>query len=112
MERISQLDAVQAMPHRLCPSGWLAEQLSLNGEVWVTEDSVSMLYEALSCGARVGVIKVPRAKPGRVASGIDSLVNEGRVPQPGSFQLTSPDAQPLQEALRCAQWLQQKWLDH
>ncbi len=110
MERISRLENVQAMPHTLCQPGWLDDQLALCGEIWVTEDSVSMLYEALSSGARVGLIKVQRAKQGRVATGVDTLVKEGCIPEPGSFQLTKSDVKPLQEALRCAQWVQQRWL--
>lgn len=111
MERASQLDNINLVPFSFCQPGWMEQQLALCGEVWVTEDSVSMLYEALSCGARVGVIKVPRTRPGRVAAGIDRLIEEDRIPLPGSFQLTRPDAEPLQEARRCALWVQQRWLN-
>ena len=111
LERFSLLDNTDTMPHALCQPGWLAEQMALSGEIWVTEDSVSMLYEALSSGARVGLIKVPREKQGRVSSGVDALVKQGRIPEPGSFQLTRQEAEPLQEALRCAYWVTKQWLN-
>ncbi|MEE9422530.1 MAG: ELM1/GtrOC1 family putative glycosyltransferase [Gammaproteobacteria bacterium] len=111
LERFSLLDNTDTMPHTLCQPGWLAEKMALSGEIWVTEDSVSMLYEALSSGARVGLIKVPREKQGRVSSGVDALVKQGRIPEPGSFQLTRQEVEPLQEALRCAYWITKQWLN-
>lgn len=63
-------------PASQTPAGWVGEQLQRCGVCWVSEDSVSMVYEALTAGAKVGLIKVPRisARPGRVVKGIESLV--------------------------------------
>ena len=37
-----------------------------------------MIYEALSCGAQVGLLPMPRVKnAGRVAKGVEALVEEG-----------------------------------
>jgi mitochondrial fission protein ELM1 len=111
LAKFSLMDNTETMPHTLCHPGWLIEQMALSGQIWVTEDSVSMLYEALSSGARVGMIKVPREKQGRVSTGVDTLVKEGRLPEPGSFQLTDPGMEPLQETLRCAYWITGRWLN-
>jgi hypothetical protein len=43
---------------------------------WVTEDSVSMVYEALTARALVGLIPVPRTAASRVARGVDGLVHD------------------------------------
>ena len=94
-----------------CDADWLPGQLQIAAEVWVSEDSSSLLYEALSSGARVGVIQVPRRRTGRVARGIDQLVGSGRLPAPGSLQLTASDNEPLNEALRCASWIKEQWLN-
>jgi mitochondrial fission protein ELM1 len=57
---------------------WLPDQLSRAKEVWVSEDSVSMIYEALSSGARVGLLPVPRLKPSsRTLRGVDELIADG-----------------------------------
>lgn len=59
---------------------WLPEQLVKANYVWVTEDSVSMIYEALSSGAKVGVLPVPRKTDrSRVVLGVDRLIEEGQV---------------------------------
>lgn len=40
------------------PSGWVEKEYSQCEQVWVTGDSISMVYEALSSGCRVGIIPV------------------------------------------------------
>ncbi len=57
-------------------SAWLPARLARAEKAWVTEDSVSMVYEALTAGAATGLLPVPRKKQGRVAHGLDSLVAE------------------------------------
>jgi len=72
----------------------------------VTEDSVSMVYEALSSGARVGLLPVPRSKQDtRVLRGLDQLVEAGFVTPYARWLKTrtlTPPPEPLQEAARCA----------
>ena len=98
--------ALAAYPHGDTGRDWLPQRLAEAAEVWVTEDSVSMIYEALSSGARVGLLPVPATKKaGRVARGIARLADEGFVTR---FSDWSPDtglAEPprvLREADRCA----------
>lgn len=63
-----------------CPSGWLAATLAVTENVWVTEDSVSMVYEALTAGCRVGLLKLPAtAATSRVMQGVERLVSDGAV---------------------------------
>ncbi len=40
------------------PSGWVEKEYSQCEQVWVTGDSISMVYEALSSGCKVGIIPV------------------------------------------------------
>ncbi|MFQ5644225.1 MAG: mitochondrial fission ELM1 family protein [Thiogranum sp.] len=88
----------------------LADSLAGAGEAWVTEDSVSMIYEALSAGVRVGLLKVQRNHANRVTAGVDALVQDGWVGAPGRLQLAAGPAQPLNEAQRCADWIEEHWL--
>lgn len=62
-----------------CPPGWLAGQLRGTESVWVSEDSVSMVYEALTAGCRVGLLQLQADRGSRVARGVARLVEEGRV---------------------------------
>jgi mitochondrial fission protein ELM1 len=63
-----------------CPPGWLADRLLTTEIVWVTEESVSMIYEALTAGCRVGLLQLPDKEHGsRVMQGIQRLVSAGMV---------------------------------
>ena len=87
----------------------LAQLMPDFGEIFVSEDSVSMVYEALSSGAAVGLLAVPRKCSGRVSRGVDMLVRRRAVFAPGSLQ-SLPLQPPLNEALRCAQWIRKHWV--
>lgn len=98
--------ALAVYPHDGTGRDWLPQRLAEAAEVWVTEDSVSMIYEALSSGARVGLLPVPSLKKaGRVARGIGRLVEEGFVTRFADWSpaggLTAPP-RVLREADRCA----------
>jgi mitochondrial fission protein ELM1 len=94
-------------PHAGTGRNWLPEKLATASEAWVTEESISMIYEALSSGARVGLLPVPATKrAGRVARGIAKLAEAGFVTR---FAEWSPRTgltkapRVLREADRCAE---------
>ncbi len=85
--------------------GWLGEQLRHSGTIWVTEDSISMIYEAVTAGAAVGLLGIPRKGGGRVSDAIDRLIHRGMVTPFTQWQAgetPAPAAPPLDEANRCA----------
>jgi len=96
---------VTYQPWEQCPTGWLASELAIAENAWVTEDSVSMIYEALTAGCAVGLVGLqhPEGKAGRLVRGIEALaVNDWvrRLPEPlGSLSL---EHGPLNEANRVA----------
>lgn len=100
-------------PAAKTPDGWVAEQLQRCGTCWVSEDSVSMVYEALTAGAKVGLLSVPRkACPGRVVRGVKSLVDQGLVTAFDQWQggkALSNDRVPFAEADRVAALILQRW---
>ena len=76
--------SIDVVPVEETPRGWVAEKLAGATAVWVTRDSVSMIYEALGSGAPVGLLNMPSLlldgkKKSRVARGIEMLVEEGWV---------------------------------
>jgi hypothetical protein len=101
------------VPVRETGPGWLAERLAGAAQVWVTEDSVSMLYEALTANAATGVLGVPAKRESRVARGINALSRDGLVTGFADWQhgrkLGAPAA-PFNEAARVAAWIGDKWL--
>ena len=100
-------------PHEETGRDWLPARLARAGETWVSEDSVSMIHEALSSGSKVGLLPVPRLKlRGRIARGIDRLVAEGFVTPFARWQATRTLAEPprvLREADRCAALILERW---
>ena len=102
---------ISAISHTQTPPDWVPEKLRQAEEVWVTEDSVSMIHEALTSGANAGLLPLPRrAANSRVLRGIDRLAADGYLTPYGQWHqtrsLTGP-SQPLQEAERCSQVLLQ-----
>ena len=101
-----RLPAVQVVPHQQTTPDWLPGQLAAAAEVWVTEDSVSMIYEALSSGAKVGLLPAPRLKPSsRVIRGLNELITSRALTPYASWLTTRTlayPAEPLREADRCA----------
>ena len=84
---------------------WLPSALARASEVWVSEDSVSMIYEALTSGASVGVLDVPRLRASRVVAAIDGLKTAGHATGFSSWRegrTLRPMQPPLDEAARCA----------
>lgn len=86
--------------------GWLPQTLAATRTAWVTEDSVSMMYEALTSGASVGVIELKRNRDNRVTECTDSLVRRGDVTRWSEWVETGDLKQRqagIWEADRCAQ---------
>lgn len=98
-------ERVRVVPGRETDSGWLPRELGRAAVVWVSEDSVSMVYEALSSGAAVGVLELPPVRRGRVVRGLRMLIDEGLVTPFGAWQrgasLRTPE-RPFNEADRIA----------
>jgi mitochondrial fission protein ELM1 len=61
------------------PDPWLAVQLQRACCTWVTEDSVSMIYEALTAAIPVGLLSVPPRRQDRIVRGVEALVASGNV---------------------------------
>lgn len=104
---------LELIPHSATAPGWVARQLAQVAQVWVSEDSMSMIFEALTAGAGVGLLQVPAKRLSRITRYSASLIDAAYVTafaawQPGSL-LPAP-AQPFNEAQRCARWLDEQWL--
>lgn len=106
---------LDVLPFARTPPGWLQGVMARAGQVWITPDSVSMVYEALTTGSGVGVFDLPRRRSSRVVRGLERLVQAGRVARFGNWQpgqaLPRLDVQ-LDEAVRCAKWIKQVWYPH
>ena len=106
-------DNLTVVPVKDTDEDWLPSQMATASYVWVTEDSVSMIYEALSSGAKVGVLPVPRkGGSSRVIRGVDLLIQQGQVfPYNANRCDLSAFKEPeaINEAARIAQIVAQKF---
>jgi uncharacterized protein len=108
-EFLEQLNTtgVTHVPHRQTQPGWLPAVLGAAREVWVTEDSVSMIFEALTAGARVGVLPLPVKNPAaRTVKAVNDLLADGYVRTLADWR-KAPEAwgtpPALHETARCAE---------
>ncbi len=88
---------------------WLAETLPRQARVWVSADSVSMVYETLSTTAEVGLLPVAWKKANRLAAGLETLLEQQWLLSFEQWRQGSrfPSRPVLQEADRAARWLLQ-----
>ncbi|WP_130804393.1 mitochondrial fission ELM1 family protein [Acinetobacter ihumii] len=95
---------LQIFPVEQTPQGWIFEQMQLAETVFVTEDSVSMMFEALTAGCRVGVIAMDRLKQDRITQAVDALIQDQIV---GTQTIVAqlPPQQTFKEAERVATYL-------
>lgn len=87
---------------------WMAAQLAGAGRVWITMDSVSMIYEALTAGAAVGLLTVPSRHHHRII-GIPEKLQARRMitlyqDWAAGAAMVKPPLQ-LNESARCADLL-------
>ena len=105
-------EALTVVPVAETGSDWLPAQLARARQAWVTADSVSMVYEALTAGAAVGVLDVPCKRPGRVGRGLERLAEQGWVTRFEDWRRISRLTRPpgsFDEAGRCARWIVERW---
>ena len=92
--------------------GWAMAQVACSAQAWVSEDSVSMVYESLTAGAATGLLAVPRLGATRIAAGVAELQREGLVTAFETWQqkgaLHAPPER-LAEADRVAEAVLARW---
>ena len=95
------IQQIKVFPVEKTPQGWIFEEMQKAEAVWVTEDSVSMIYEALTAGCKVGVIKIDRLKEDRITLSVDQIIQANLVSEHVSVEmLVEPHA--FKEAERVA----------
>lgn len=96
------------VPYAETDAGWVQRHLQRSHAVWVTEDSVSMIYEGLTAQAAVGLLNLPARKHSRVAIGIRKLVEQQLVTRfdlEGRYHRALRPMLGFNEAHRCSQLL-------
>ncbi len=108
LEQVPELPNLRRLSWRQTPPGWLPGQLGRCGQAWASPDSVSMVYEALTAGCRVGVFDLPWKGRSRLAEGLEDLIRRRMVTPLSRLaegEALPPAARQLAEARRSARWL-------
>lgn len=99
-------DNVEFFHYKDTPAGWIERQYEKCKTVWVTSDSISMLYEALSAGCNVNIFPMQwKRNSSKFKKNEDILLNKRRVRSyqewlEGGYGTTYNEH--LNEAQRCA----------
>ena len=102
---------IDIIPFKACDPVKLNGLYADAGIIWVTEDSISMVYESLTSGAIVGLLEVPQKKESRVSLAMKSLIDEGLLTSFQHWRRTNKMQKPdylINEADRCAEILIQQ----
>lgn len=86
-----------------CDRQKLEELIYCSNNIWVTKDSISMIYEALSVGAKVGLIELETNKKNKIDSSLTHLIKNEFLTSFTLWQKTKQlkASKPFNEAQRC-----------
>lgn len=93
------------VPYAQTDVRWVERQLAQATTTWVTEDSVSMIYESLTAQAAVGLINLPARSDNRVVRGVRQLVDRGIITRYDTYGLYRQHLHSVigfNEAQRCS----------
>lgn len=106
--QLPRTDRLHLHDYRRQAPDWLAQQLLRSHSVWISPDSASMVYQALTAGCAVGLFDLPAPPASRVRRGLSILVDQGLLIDWQGFQqghTPQPPAPPFREADAAAAWL-------
>jgi hypothetical protein len=99
--------------YKATQTGWIESQYDKSHVVWVTSDSISMIYEALTAGCKVGILPLQwRRENSKFKKNEDLLLKKGLVISFSSWDQGNAswrESIELNEAHRCAERILQLW---
>lgn len=100
--------------YRDTPKGWVEERYAESGIVWVSVDSMSMIYEALTAGCKVGLLPLEwKNKNNKFSRSMMSLVFKELVVDYRDWisgQKQWKGGTSFNEAKRCAEEIVRRWV--
>lgn len=100
---------VTVVGHQQTHENWLPHQLAASRAVWVTPDSNSMVFEAITSGVPTGILDLPPSHHSRLAKALPTLAELGYLglwlDQNNVMNRNRHQGHGLWEADRAARWL-------
>ncbi len=105
-------DNLAYIPYQGSDKSWLQGMLGSCGIRWITEDSISMIYESLTAGGNAYIFKMPRLRQDKVTASLDALYQSGYLQGFESWQQNADSLKyvTLNESARCATLVHQRFL--
>lgn len=102
---LAAMDQIDCEIYDSAKGDWLSQTLVTADTVWVTSDSISMMYEALSVGADLGLLEIPIKRHSRIARVSSSLISKGYATSFSRWQKTGhlKKSPTLNESARVAE---------
>jgi len=106
---------IEFISYEATSPGWIEQQYARSLHVWVTADSMSMVYEALTAGCKVGLLPVDwLSSANKFNRSADYLAAHGIVVVysawlSGRDTVWAENDEPLHEARHCAEEIVKRW---
>ncbi len=110
---LTGLNNIETLSYKNTDSDKLRGFIFKSSTIWVSEDSVSMIYESLSSGAAVGLLNVKQKTKNRISDSIDTLINERQLTSFSSWEKMNElllPANKFNEADNCVKQLLERGL--
>tara|TARA_Y100000588_G_scaffold290519_1_gene309398 strand:+ start:615 stop:1598 length:984 start_codon:yes stop_codon:yes gene_type:complete len=104
-------DNITFLGYQESTSNNVAAQLARSDVVWVSSDSVSMIFEAITSGAAVGAIEMPARRIDRITTIVADLSRRKQITKYADWRRGAELQAParLAEADRCAAIILERW---
>jgi len=102
---------VKIYSHTNLNNGWFEKEAKYSKYSWVTEDSVSMIYELIGYGSQVTPIKLRRNKNIKILNEVTRLINSRLINSYVGLKTVSINMLSTNEAKRCANIIVDKWFN-
>ena len=92
---------------------WLKSQMNKTKYAWITEDSISMIYESLTAGQNVGLIALKSKYKNRITNEIERLKKEKIIfaNTNRSYKNINESNFVIDEATRCAKLIKKQFIE-
>jgi len=88
---------------------WFMEEAKLSKYAWVTEDSISMIYELIASGSNITPIRLENKYDSKISIEISRLINDGIISAYDGKRKKTKNLSINNEAKRCANFILNKW---
>ena len=93
---------------------WLENQMNKTKYAWISEDSISMIYESLTAGQIVGVLNMSGKKNSRIVNEVAELKKEGLIfaNTNKTYKNKIKPNNKFNEAIRCAKFIKKNFCNN